>query len=382
MNLLSSANIKNLSVLLLCLLLQPLSAQEDAQADETESYEVQKRIVGGTEVKLDDLGEAFENGWSAVAALLDNRQSQFCGASLIASKWLLTAAHCLYDHNGYVDHSLEITAVFDQTDADNSNLDQSLSRKVINSITHPDYDYWADENDVALLELDQAVDAITPIKLPGKFFDIPIVKDGTLATVLGWGYTEHRYQKTLFRSVQVPVTKIETCKNNYTRWNYDISLNMICAGYDEGGKDACTGDSGGPLLIPSASGTGWDQIGIVSFGIGCGLPDLFGVYTRVSRYHDFIQSIICRKPLPKPNLEVTYNQTQTAVNIHLSAANNQHSYRLYYAPYPKMAGIQYFEVHNTDSISIEIAAGSQWYAAAQVIESNCSSEFSDVVTLK
>ena len=337
--------------------------------------------MGGAEVSLDASGSSFENGWSAVAALLDNRQFQFCGASLIDEKWLLTAAHCLYDLYGNIDTSLEITALFEQIDADNISLNQSLSRKVINAIIHPDYEYWFDENDVALLELEQAVESVTPIKIPGKFYDSPIVKEGTLATVLGWGVNEQRYQQTLLRSVQVPIARIESCKNNYARWNYNISLNMICAGYDEGGKDACTGDSGGPLLVPSASGTGWDQVGIVSFGIGCGLPDLFGVYTRVSRYHDFIQSKICQARLPVPRLEIE-RVRRNLLKISLKSTDNRQHYRLYYAPFAAASPILYFEIHNTDSITLEIAEDSQWYAAAQVIDGNCTSEFSNIVTVK
>lgn len=383
MNLLSSANIKNLLVLLLCLLLQPLSAQEGAPADETESYEVQKRIVGGTEVKLDTSGTSFENGWSAVAALMDNRQSHFCGASLIDNKWLLTAAHCLYRY-GYIDTSLEISALFEQTDADNASLNKSLSRKVINSIIHPDYDYRSDENDVALLELEQPVDSIAPIKIPGKFYDTPIVEDGTLATVLGWGFTKDKVddKNTLFRSVQIPVVKVETCKNNYAKRGYNISLNMLCAGYNEGGKDACTGDSGGPLLIPSLSGTGWDQVGIVSFGIGCGLPDLFGVYTRVSRYHDFIQSKICHTQLPIPHLEI--KRDRNLVNISLITTDKRQHYRLYYAPTAGITPIQYFEIHNTNSLTLEMPKdeNKQWYVIARMIDGNCSSGFSNLATLK
>ena len=51
--------------------------------------------------------------------------------------------------------------------------------------------------------------------------------------------------------------------------------------------DSCQGDSGGPLVVPGGP-TGWTQIGVVSFALGCAQPGAYGVYTRVSHYIDWI----------------------------------------------------------------------------------------------
>lgn len=50
------------------------------------------------------------------------------------------------------------------------------------------------------------------------------------------------------------------------------------------------GDSGGPQVIKQ--GSFWIQAGIVSFGIGCALPDFPGVYARVSWYENWIKDQI------------------------------------------------------------------------------------------
>jgi hypothetical protein len=64
---------------------------------------------------------------------------------------------------------------------------------------------------------------------------------------------------------------------------------MLCAGYENGGKNACFGDSGGPLMIATSAAPGWKQVGIVSWGsFYCGEADYPNVYTRVSTYQPWI----------------------------------------------------------------------------------------------
>jgi trypsin len=67
---------------------------------------------------------------------------------------------------------------------------------------------------------------------------------------------------------------------------------MLCAGGD-GAHDACVGDSGGPLMVPGGS-AGWTQIGVVSWGAGCAVRGVPGVYTRLSdqQINGFVKSTI------------------------------------------------------------------------------------------
>jgi secreted trypsin-like serine protease len=80
-----------------------------------------------------------------------------------------------------------------------------------------------------------------------------------------------------------------TCQLNYQNVvpSAQITPNMMCAGLPEGGSDACQGDSGGFLGVPTRDGR-WIEVGIVSWGFGCGRKDLFGVYTRVANYLEWI----------------------------------------------------------------------------------------------
>ena len=70
-----------------------------------------------------------------------------------------------------------------------------------------------------------------------------------------------------------------------------ITPNMVCAGFKEGGIDACQSDSGGPLVVPrSSSDASAIVYGVVSWGRNCALPDAPGVYARVAKYLGWIQS--------------------------------------------------------------------------------------------
>lgn len=66
-----------------------------------------------------------------------------------------------------------------------------------------------------------------------------------------------------------------------------IKDTMLCAG--KKGKDSCSGDSGGPFVMPA--GDHWEQIGVVSWGIGCGKDIYPGVYTRVTHMMEWINKV-------------------------------------------------------------------------------------------
>jgi hypothetical protein len=62
---------------------------------------------------------------------------------------------------------------------------------------------------------------------------------------------------------------------------------MLCAGYAEGGKDSCQGDSGGPLIVPDGAGGGNRRV-LSALAMAALVPKLYGVYTRVSRFVEWI----------------------------------------------------------------------------------------------
>lgn len=230
------------------------------------------RIIGGD--------QSTPNTYSWMVSLQSKDGQHFCGASLIADKYVLTAAHCLEGES-----PTNLQAVI--SDYDVSKADDSEEKIAIKKlVSHDDYGDHMD-SDIAILELEEA-STKSPVKLasPEEF---AALTTGSSLKVMGWGNrsTTGEDFPNLLHEVNVPLADHSTCKTNYDELDMEITDNMICAGLPEGGKDSCQGDSGGPLLFQKDSQ--WIQAGIVSFGEGCAEKDYFGVYTNVSKYLAWIE---------------------------------------------------------------------------------------------
>ncbi|XP_047500102.1 trypsin-1-like [Penaeus chinensis] len=162
-------------------------------------------------------------------------------------------------------------------------------RDVDNYVIHPAYDKRTYDNDIALLHLAKPIsladfDGVKPVCLPPPSADFT----GRNATATGWGRLSYNgEQSETAQEVSLPVRSRKECTEAFGRLFTD---HMICAGVAEGGKDACKGDSGGPLTVQEADGR-HTLAGIVSWGDGCGKPGLYGVYSETRDYLDFIEDV-------------------------------------------------------------------------------------------
>ena len=199
-----------------------------------------------------------------MASQPNNSRAQFCGGSLVRPNMVVTAAHC----------SDFVTAPQVQVLTGTQLLDGSGTRRNVARIAiHPSWNSSTFDNDVAVWEL--TTDAPGPLATLATE-NGPVGAD---LLVTGWGtLTEGGSSPIDLRRVEVPLVDTGDC-NDANSYNGDILPSMICAGLTQGGRDSCQGDSGGPLTRGADNGT---LTGIVSWGIGCARPNLYGVYTRVS----------------------------------------------------------------------------------------------------
>ncbi|XP_069591783.1 transmembrane protease serine 9-like [Ranitomeya imitator] len=194
-------------------------------------------------------------------------------------------------------------------DAPNSN---TVEVGVNNLILHPQFSAPGGSGDIALIRLSRSVSYtryVRPVCLPSASMVFPA---GASCYVTGWGRTQSDeflpYPKTL-QQLMLPLIGRDSCDQMYhigsgTSANVAIVKNdQICAGYQAGRRDACTGDSGGPLVC-KVNGY-WYQVGIVSWGEDCALPNRPGVYTYVPAYESWIHYYIGLSSSSPPSLEVS-----------------------------------------------------------------------------
>ncbi len=315
--------------------IQPAAAQEAGRPEASpqkrvpEARAAQRKAAGDSNDRVFGGFAAEQGAWPFQVALLtsymlDNRpesqmDAQFCGGSLIAPNWVLTAAHCLVNEGKPVPAEA-ITVLSGAT-----YLAEGKRLKVAEVIVHDGFDknMASIDNDIGLLRLSANATAET-ITLPTK-----AAAETGKATVTGWGMMEDGTFPADLMQVDIDLTTNDACnagiKGIYAKdlgailrsWAPRLRLpdaaidaatstmassmsdpltpNMLCAGIKEGGRDSCSGDSGGPLFVKD--GNKLTQIGIVSWGEGpldaaaaCGHANAYGVYTRLSNYTDWIKS--------------------------------------------------------------------------------------------
>ncbi|XP_025233544.1 serine protease 42 [Theropithecus gelada] len=244
------------------------------------------RIVGGV--------DAEEGKWPwQVSVRAKGRH--ICGGTLVTTTWVLTAGHCISSRLHYSVKMGDRSVYKENT---------SVVVPVRRAFVHPKFStVKAVQNDLALLRLHHPVNFtsnIQPICIPQENFQ---VEARTRCWVTGWGKTQEgeRLTSEILQEVDQYIMRYEECnkiiKKALSSTTDIIKKGMVC-GYKEQGKDSCQGDSGGPLACEYDDT--WVQVGIVSWGIGCGRHGLPGIYTEIGVYSKWLMAVVAQATCSYP----------------------------------------------------------------------------------
>jgi len=242
-------------------------------------------IVGGTVTRKN------EYPWQ-VAFVRGKGYYPHCGGSIVSSKTIVTAAHCL--DGASIDDFLIVVGEHDISVNDGEKYVKACSIKMHNKYNKKNFDY-----DYAIITLCHQLEfstSVSPVCLPDNQGQGSEYEDRS-ATVSGWGTMWSGGDQPLkLNSVNLKTMKNKKCYGLGGYPSYAITDRMICAA--DPGKDSCQSDSGGPLVIQNNKGS-YELAGIVSYGKGCAWEKFPGVYARVTNQLGWIKDRITGKTCAK-----------------------------------------------------------------------------------
>lgn len=281
------------------------------------------RIIGGSDAGAGQYPFTAALAWSDITS--NDFDAIYCGSTVIAPRWILTAGHCVTDTQGKTYPPALIDVIAGVTTLDN--VSASATRTAVNTIIrHPAYNDDTLDNDLALLHLasDVAVAPSFELAANDPAQALPGVNTAGLLLATGWGVTatDGSTRSPTLQAVTLDYFTFATCNDN-SHYAGQLRANNLCAGFlDSTPRDTCLGDSGGPLLRPLGGGA-YRQVGITSYGdsAGCALAQYPGVYTAVAPYREFIDGAQTEPDLAVTAASVPGSQSGNRVTVRFTVRN-------------------------------------------------------------
>jgi trypsin len=266
---------------------------------------IEAQVVSGTPVAT--MADAPWQVALISTAAGNNYDGQFCGGSIIAREWIVTAAHCV---DGNTDANDFVILAGEPNLSETGPVSGVAVEEIIitglwllKQIQGPADSFYGDIALVKLAEpLVYSTGIIEAIALPPStnLSEYPL---GTMAKISGWGSTWYRSPytgndwnyngtdskyPTRLQTGVVEIYKYYSPECALLGSDYDANA-MLCAGTVDFLTDACQGDSGGPLAVFNDGR--WELIGVTSWGNGCAW-DSPGVYTAIKWANDWIRQMV------------------------------------------------------------------------------------------